>query len=89
MLCPALQAASWGLWPGPSPGSGSLTCRLAGGPDSIPQRGSFSLSPSKNGFGLFPTCPLRGGLGPYCPQNLLSPQYITWHLDGVLSGSDH
>ena len=54
-----------------------------------PSGGQLLSQPSKNGFGLFPTCPLRGGLGPYCPQNLLSPQYITWHLDGVLSGSDH
>ena len=63
-----LQGASWGLWPGPSPGSGSFPHRMAGGPGSIHQWGGFSLSPSKSGFGPFPMCPLRVGLTSYSPR---------------------
>lgn len=55
MLCPALQAAPWGL----QPREWLLTAGWLEVQTSIPQWGGFS-QPSKNGFGLFPTCLLRG-----------------------------
>lgn len=77
-----LPGVSWGLWPGPSQGSGSLPHRVAGDQGSIYPWGSFSLAPPKSGFSLFPMCLLRTQV--LFPQNLLSPWHCPWHTGGVL-----